>query len=107
VPGCKPTTANAVFAPPLARPGFVSQLSGSGFCPGPIAFTWSPSLVGAPVAATVDASGHLPALTILVLPREKPGVRVVTINGAGGANLVRQFLVVPSPSGPPSFAERR
>lgn len=107
VPGCTPTAANAVFAPPLARPGFVTQLRGSGFCAGPVLFSWSPPLMGAPVAATADATGNLPALTILVLPREKPGIRIVTITGAGGASLVRPFLVVPSPAGPPSFAERR
>ena len=62
---------------------------------------WTPPLIGAPQATSADGAGNVAPITILVLPHEKPGPRMLAVIGAGGASLTRTFLVVPAPAGPP------
>lgn len=100
--GCTPAPV-LLAQPPVAPLGFITTVSGSGFCPGTVTLSWSPGLGTA--TAAVDASGTFRA-TMVLFPRDAVGPRSLIASGAGGVSVQRPFLVVPSSLQPPDFVTR-
>jgi hypothetical protein len=94
--------------PPLAPPGAVSQVTGTGFPPGRgVALT----LDGMPgqVLATVAGGGGF-TVPLVIFPHTRPGKRQLhaTVQGVPAPLVVSiDYLVVPGSLQPPDFAQRR
>ncbi len=98
-----------VANPPLAPPGAVSQITGTGFPankPIQLVLDLMPPQNSQPVA---DANGNF-TFPLVIFPHTSPGLRVLhaTISAAPQVLPVNiPFLVVPGSLQPPDFAERR
>jgi hypothetical protein len=96
-------------APPLAPPGAVSQITGTGFPankPVQLALDLMPGQTTQPVA---DANGNF-TFPLVIFPHTSPGNRVLHATVPAVPQLLPvniPFLVVPGSLQPPDFAERR
>jgi Tol biopolymer transport system component len=103
--GAPPTL---VASPPLARPGGVSQVIGTGFPPNKVVVV---TLLTTPmqVSVTASATGTF-TVPLVVFPHTPLGKKRLQASAQGVPNPVVvaiDFLVVPGSLQPPDFAERR
>ena len=97
-----------VANPPLAPPGAVSQVTGTGVPPGKVVVL-TLDLMPGQVSVTVPASGTFTA-ALVIFPHTQYGRRQLhaTVQGVPTPVVVSiDFLVVPGSLQPPDFAERR
>jgi hypothetical protein len=101
-------TPTLVAKPPLAPPGAVSQVTGTGFPAGKVVVL-TLDLMPGQVNVTVAADGTF-TVPLVIFPHTQYGKRQLhaTVQGVPGPIVVSiDFLVVPGSLQPPDFAERR
>ena len=103
-------TAAITLSPSLAAPGYITQLTGSGFTGiSQVTLAWDHGIGAiAPIPVT---NGGLTA-AVLILPHDLPGPRKLTVVGSNppGADLscaMAKFLVLPGSMQPQDFVVRR
>jgi hypothetical protein len=98
-----------VALPPLAPPGGVSQVTGTGFPPGKVVVLTLDGMPQALNQPTASGSGTF-TWPLVILPHTSHGNRQLhaTVQGVPNPIVVSiDFLVVPGSLQPPDFAERR
>jgi hypothetical protein len=98
-----------VALPPVAPPGAVSQVTGTGFPPGKVVVLTLDGMPQALNQPTASSSGTF-TWPLVILPHTSHGKRQLhaTVQGVPNPIVVSiDFLVVPGSLQPPDFAERR
>ena len=96
-----------VAVPPIGEPGFVTSVRGVDFPPGvPVRLSWSPGITATATPTIPRPDGGFTA-QLLILAKDRTGLRTITAAGAGFRPATTPFLVVTGSVGPPDEVRRR